>query len=187
MIDRNAKDEKEAARKKAKWQRLLFPVTQANALVNVGLSTAEAIIKGFALFGPPPSPAGIAAAAAAGTTGALQAAAILSKRPPPMPAFAGGGTVGGAGGVDSQVVRATPGETMLNPGQSRNLFNALQASGLLKGAGQGITNNNTTNSESMTVSMAGANFNLPNVTDPQNFMDELYKIGKNMGLNMFRR
>lgn len=49
------------------------------AIFSIGVNTAQAIMKGFAIFGPPPSPAGIAAAAAAGIAGGIQAAAVAAQ------------------------------------------------------------------------------------------------------------
>jgi hypothetical protein len=45
------------------------------------MNTATAITKAIAMFGPPPSPAGIAGIAAAGITGGLQLATVASAQP----------------------------------------------------------------------------------------------------------
>lgn len=58
------------------------------ALFNIAINTAQAILQAIAQFGPPPSPAGIAGIAAAGIIGAVQAAAVISQ---PLPAFEKGG------------------------------------------------------------------------------------------------
>lgn len=97
LIARGTANEKERAIKKAKFERALFPINQAVALSNVAMNTAASILKGFSMFGPPPSPLGIAAAGAASAAGALQTAAILTRQPPPVPTFAGGGIFGRGG------------------------------------------------------------------------------------------
>lgn len=54
-------------------------IEKAQAIFSIGVNTAQAIMKGFAIFGPPPSPAGIAAAAAAGVAGGIQAGAVAAQ------------------------------------------------------------------------------------------------------------
>ena len=79
----------EIARQK-KAARIAFRLQQGTALVGIGVNTAMAVIKGFAEFGPPPSPIGIAAAAAAGLAGAASAAQVMAQKPPE---FAQGGQI----------------------------------------------------------------------------------------------
>lgn len=70
---------------------------KAAALFGIGVNTAEAVLKAFALFGPPPSPPGIAAAGMATTTGLLQAGIVAAT---PLPSFyvgKAGHTTGNAG------------------------------------------------------------------------------------------
>jgi hypothetical protein len=69
------KDRKESAM--AAWN-----AGRALAIADVVFNTSAAVMKAFALFGPPPSPVGVGAAAAAGTAGAVQSALILSEKPP---------------------------------------------------------------------------------------------------------
>ena len=57
---------------------------KAAAVFGIAINTAQAITKGFAIFGPPPSPAGIGAAIAATTIGASQAGLVASQ---PVPEF----------------------------------------------------------------------------------------------------
>lgn len=76
-LEEQAQNERAAAIRMARWQK-------AAALLAVGVSTAAAIGQAFAMFGPPPSPVGIASAAAATASGAVQAAAIAAK---PIPKF----------------------------------------------------------------------------------------------------
>lgn len=65
-------------------------VAKASAMFQVGVDTAAAVVKGIALFGPPPSPAGIAAITAASAIGATQAGLIAAE---PLPEFHTGGEV----------------------------------------------------------------------------------------------
>lgn len=73
--EEDAKSARESARKLAKLQKQL-------GRLDVGVNTAVAIIKAFAMFGPPPSPAGLAAAAAATLAGATQLSVINRQKPP---------------------------------------------------------------------------------------------------------
>lgn len=124
----------------AKNERKTAWMARAAALFEIAANTAIAIAKAYAAsvvtFGMPWS-------GAAAVAGALQTAAVLMQPLPEIPTFAKGGTVRGYGGVDSQMIRATPGETMLNPAQSENLFNALQENGLLGNNNRVVNNNNT--------------------------------------------
>lgn len=65
-------------------------VAKASAIFQIGVDTAAAIVKGMAIFGPPPSPPGIAAIVAATSIGAAQAALVASE---PLPKFHSGGEV----------------------------------------------------------------------------------------------
>ncbi len=120
--------------------RALAAAEKATALFGIGVDTAAAVMQAFAMFGPPPSPAGIAAAAAAGVAGTAQAAVVMSE---PMPSFFSGGIVPGSRG---DAVQATlhGGEPVLNTMAADNLgpdiIAALNA-GLdpLKGMGGGTT------------------------------------------------
>lgn len=103
-----AQDEKTKAGRKA--ARTLFAIQKGIGMASVAVDTGAAILKAFALYGPPPSPPGIASAAAAVLAGGVQLAAISSM---PMPSFYGG--VGRVPGVPGQ---GTP--TMLH-GRERTL------------------------------------------------------------------
>jgi len=70
--------------------RTAAAVAKSAALFEVGVNTAAAITRGMAIFGPPPSPPGVAAVAAATAIGGLQAGAILAQ---PVPTFHTGGVV----------------------------------------------------------------------------------------------
>lgn len=66
----------------AQTSEVAFRIQQGIALAQVGMDTATAIVKGIALFGPPPSPVGIAAIAAAAAIGGAQAIMIANQEPP---------------------------------------------------------------------------------------------------------
>ena len=89
-----------------------FVAQQAAALAQVGVDTAAAIVKGIAIFGPPPSPAGIAAIATAGAIGLTAAASIAGQT---VGAFrqtsvsAGGGGAGGGATRDPSSADRSPG------------------------------------------------------------------------------
>lgn len=104
------KDSRQRARDIAKQQRV-------SALFNVGVNTAAAIAMAFAMFGPPPSPAGIAAAGAATANGILQAGLIAAK---PLPTFFGGtaSMPGKAGEVQATL---HSGEAVLTSAAARDL------------------------------------------------------------------
>ncbi len=90
-IDKRSKAGREAARNAAK-------AAKSAAIFGVGIDTAAAIVKGFAMFGPPPSPAGIAAAAAALSAGVAQTVAIAKQ---PLPKFfSGSSRVPGSPGME---------------------------------------------------------------------------------------
>lgn len=77
---------------------------KASAVFGIGVNTAQAIAKAIALFGPPPSPVGIAGITTAGVIGATQAAAVLAQ---PLPKF--------HTGTAEVPALLTPGEAVLNP------------------------------------------------------------------------
>jgi len=59
-----------------------FRLNQAGSIGTIAINTAEAITKAIALFGPPPSPAGVAGIAFASAIGLAQAAAVAAQAPP---------------------------------------------------------------------------------------------------------
>ena len=74
--------EKTALREAKKAVRQAARAQKQAAIMGVLVNTSEAILKGFALGGPPPSPVGIMMAATAAATGAFELAAIHSQ---PLP------------------------------------------------------------------------------------------------------
>ena len=87
--------EEEEKIKKAQFNR-----DKALKLAQVSIDTASAIVKAIQLFGPPPSPLGIAGIASAGVIGLTQALAILNQQyqggSAPSPPQIGGGQSAGA-------------------------------------------------------------------------------------------
>ena len=97
----------------------MFAIQKGLAMVGVALDGAQATIKAFAQFGPPPSPLGIAAAAAAGIATTASLATIAAQQPE----FPMGGIVPS---IDHQLISAQPGEAVLN----RAAVNRLGPSGV---------------------------------------------------------
>lgn len=79
-LSKGTRAQKEQARRLANWQKGL-------ALYDVAINTAAAVMMAYRIFGPPPSPPGIASAIAAGAQGVAQGAAIAAR---PLPSFFGG-------------------------------------------------------------------------------------------------
>lgn len=94
--------------------------SRAVAVFSIGLSTAEAIGKAIAQWGPPPSPMGVLAIASAGMIGAAQLTTVLSE---PLPTFfSGSSRVAGAGEVAATL---HGGESVLNSRATRDLGPAI--------------------------------------------------------------
>ena len=113
-----------------------YTIEKAAAIAQAGINTGAAVMKGIAMFGPPPSPAGIAAIAAAALTGGIQIAKIAST---PAPKFHVGGMVGSDPSERQAVVRA--GEYVTDQAQVANLGGREaidQARGRAVGAGTTI-------------------------------------------------
>lgn len=85
-----------------------FRINQAQSLASIGMNTAEAASKAVALFGPPPSPLGIAGIVAATAIGLTQAAAVAAQ---PPPSFHTGGVIASQPlAPDETMIRARKGE-----------------------------------------------------------------------------
>jgi len=93
---------------------VLFALQQGAALAGIAVDTQRAIMAGFAQFGPPPSPAGIAAAAAAVISGTAAAATVAATT---ISAFPTGGTVP----PDHGLAAVAPGESVLNRSATRRM------------------------------------------------------------------
>lgn len=71
------------ARKNARKSALKsWKAEQALALSGIAFNTAAAVLKAYAMFGPPPSPIGVTSAALAGAAGITQAALVATEKPP---------------------------------------------------------------------------------------------------------
>ena len=85
-----------------------FRINQAGAIASIGVNAAEAASKAIALFGPPPSPLGIAGIVAATAIGITQAAAVAAQ---PPPSFHTGGVIASQPlAPDETMIRARKGE-----------------------------------------------------------------------------
>ncbi len=84
------------------------------------------------MFGPPPSPVGIAASAGVIAIGAAQVAAVASQKPP----FHIGGIIPAAPGKQGVMINALPGESVLNREATAGL-GAEGVSALNSGSGMG--------------------------------------------------
>lgn len=169
VTDLTTKDEEEATRKKAKFQRALFFVTKGAALAQTGINTAEAILKAYALFGPPPSPLGIAAAVTAISTGALQAGAIALKKPPDLPSFQRG--IENFSGGFARINENNRGEVVRLPNGTDVLTNSASKD-LLFSRGNRSQVQNVTNE---TVNTTNNTFNVEGIRDINEFRNELLR------------
>jgi hypothetical protein len=114
--------EKKKAAQIAEINRRQAVADKALAVFNIGISTAEAIMK---FLVKPGGPEGIVLSVLAGITGAAQAAAVIAK---PIPKFAKGGLIGGK--LHSQggtLIEAEQGEYMVNRRQSAKHRRELDA------------------------------------------------------------
>lgn len=101
--------------------RAMAAAARATSLLGVGVKTAEAVMTGFAMFGPPPSPLGILSSVNALAAGAAQAAAIKKE---PLPSFFGGSArMSGSGQASAGEVtyRGHGNEAMLNASATSNI------------------------------------------------------------------
>jgi hypothetical protein len=73
---------KEKEKREGKSILRAFRLSKAASITQAGIETALASIKAYSMFGPPPSPVGIASAIAAAAAGALSIAAIAKQQPP---------------------------------------------------------------------------------------------------------
>lgn len=128
------KIEKDAAREKYKADLWAW----AAGLLQIGTSTAMAIMQAFATLGPI---AGGIMAGAIGTLGAVQTAVAISNKPVP-PSFATGGFVGGMNGAsmggDNTYAHVRQGEFIMNAKQQRELWDLANGKGSFGGS---VSNN----------------------------------------------
>ena len=123
-----------------------FNINKALSLVQVAIDGAQAIMKAIAMFGPPPSPMGMAGIAAAGTITAIQAALIATQKPP---SFHTGGIVRDgltpAGkGPDEVLALVRKKEGILTAQGVRDVGGEPGVRALNRGAGAGMAGGNLT-------------------------------------------
>jgi len=116
-----------------KIKKQQFNRDKALRIAQVGIDTASAIAKAIAMFGPPPSPAGIAGIAAAVGIGLAQIAAITATKYQggTAPSMGAAGTGFSAGATGSELGSA--GMNMNNFGQSTS------TAGLVSQTNEGMT------------------------------------------------
>ena len=153
-IDEGAKKRKTEtalffAQQSVNFARAAFGQSKSLARAQVVIDTAAAIMRGQAMFGPPPSPLGILATAIAIATGLAQLAAINSAK------FHKGGVVPGAFGEERSVV-VEGGEVIFPKEVARDILAPRTASPVVA-PGTGLTGgeSNTFNSLSMSLSANG--------------------------------
>ena len=120
------KKKAETARKQAVRERLI-------KVFEIGLNTASAIMKGISMFGPPPSPMGIASIASASILGAVQLATVLAA---PLPKAKRGMLLRGKSHAQGGIpIEAEDGEVIINKASSRMFLPLLSK---INEAGGGI-------------------------------------------------
>ncbi len=132
VIQRQLDGSDELTKKQKANLKVLFALQQAAAISSIIIDTALAAMKAYAMFGPPPSPVGIAASAGVIAIGAAQVAAVASQKPP----FHIGGIIPAAPGKQGVMINALPGESVLNREATAGL-GAEGVSALNSGSGMG--------------------------------------------------
>lgn len=128
LLENKKKQEELAAKRKA------FKQEKAMAIASAIMSGGQAVMSGISMFGPPPSPLGIAAMIAAGVTTAAQVAIISSQK---FKAARGGVVPGnGPSHIDSVDALLAPGETVINANSS-SMFPGLLSE--INKAGGGVS------------------------------------------------
>ena len=133
---------KKAAEEEDKIARKQFKRDKAMKIAQIVMDTASGIMKAIAMFGPPPSPLGIAGIAAAGVVGGLQAAVVARQQfqgsagsiaPPNFADFAvadaGGGASDAGGGAQtgsqqSNVTTST--DSLINGNKSKVILSMVE-------------------------------------------------------------
>lgn len=179
LLFRETAIHKQEHKNRAKAARTLFGVLKLARIAEAIANTAVAVTAALTI----PPPLGEAIAATRKIKGGLQVAAIIAEQPPNIPEFKEGGTVSGYGGPDSQLVRATPGETMISPRQGVNLFNALESAGLLSPhAGRTVNNYDQSRVDSSRmINIEGATFVMEGVSDKEEFREWLLEFAEERG------
>lgn len=102
----------------------------------------------------------------------------------PFTGLQSGAIIPGTGNTDSVPVLATPGEAFIDKDTTKGLMSIFKGINVPQFQQGGVVNNS---SKSNTINLAGSNFNLPNVTTPQSFMDELQELAEDTNTRLFRR
>lgn len=115
--DKKTEIEKKAAKDRYKVQMWEWTAQIATAISNTALGVTKAIAQGGIM--------GLVTGAIVGAAGAVQLATILGSKPI-TPSFSTGGIVGGTSYTGDKVpAMLNSAEMILNPGQQRNLFDAI--------------------------------------------------------------
>lgn len=127
---------KDAAKEQYKIQMWQWSAGIAQVLANIAVGISEAIKLG---------PAGIVSSALVAAAGAVQLASAIAAKPIP-PSFATGGIVGGNSYHGDRVqANLNSREMVLNMGQQKNLFDAINAGNMGGGAVNVVVNNSASN------------------------------------------
>ena len=133
--------EKKKRRQTRKSALQAFKASKALAISDVAFQTAAAAMKAWALFGPPPSPPGIASAALAVAGGAVQSAIIATEKPPQFHDGFDGSFPRFTSGPDERGAILRQGEPVLNARAADNLgrdnIQSLNSTGGLGDGGGG--------------------------------------------------
>ena len=127
---------KDAAKEQYKIQMWQWSAGIAQVLANTAVGISEAVKLG---------PAGIVSTALVAAAGAVQLASAIAAKPIP-PSFATGGIVGGSSYYGDRVqANLNSREMVLNMGQQKNLFDAINAGNMGGGAVNVVVNNSASN------------------------------------------
>ena len=110
LIQKQLKDGEELTEKQKKNLKVLFAAQKAATISQIIMNTASASIKAYEMFGPPPSPVGVASAIVVAGLGAAQAAVVAGQKPK----FHTGGIIPSLPSDDGVMINALPGEAVLN-------------------------------------------------------------------------
>jgi hypothetical protein len=110
LIQKQLQNGEELTKKQKKRLMVLFAAQKAAAISQIIIETAVAAQKAYGMFGPPPSPVGIAAAVGVAAIGAAQVGMVASQKPK----FHTGGIIPAPPGDQGIMMNALPGEAVLN-------------------------------------------------------------------------
>jgi len=157
------KRDKEIKKQAAIQERKNAIFERAVSIAGIVADTAKGIMKAVAAS---PITLGMPWAGLIGAAGAFQVGTILAEPLPQIPSYAKGGiSSGGLALVGEQ------GAELLNLPRGTQIFNNQETNEILE----------------RNMSFSGATFELPNVTDPESFLEALNDIGEDMGRDLLRR